>query len=116
MIASRVTAVAALAAALGGCGAFGPSSLDESGAGVMRAGAAAPAAAQSTAAPGSSKEQVAAALGRANVIRFDSGWEVWVYRWPGADRSTRGATELVILFDASGAVRKSRIRPGLRGA
>lgn len=99
---------------LPGCALLGPSALEEGGAGVMRGGAPAPAAAQALASPGSGKAQVAAALGRANTIRFDSGWEVWVYRWPGADRSTRGATELVVLFDAQGTVKKSRIRPGAR--
>jgi hypothetical protein len=81
---------------------------------VMRANAPAPSAAQSSVAVGSTKAQVSAALGRANVIHFDSGWEVWVYRWPGADRSTRSATELVVLFDATGLVKKSRVRPGYK--
>lgn len=113
---ARSAGALAAAAALSACGAFGPSSIDDSAAGVMRAGAPAPAAAAAAVTPGSSKAQVAAALGRANVIRFDSGWEVWVYRWPGADRSTRGATELVILFEPQGTVRKTRLRPGARGA
>jgi hypothetical protein len=100
------------AAALAGCAAFGPSSIDESSAGVLHAGAPAAAIAQAAVASGTTKAQAASALGKANTIRFDSGWEVWVYRWPGADRTTRGATELVVLFDAQGVVRKSRLRPG----
>ena len=100
--------------ALAGCALLGPGSVEEGGPGVMRAGAPAPAAAQTLIAPGSTKQQVTAALGAANVIRFDSGWEVWVYRWLGSDHSARGATELVVLFDAQGAVRKVRTRPGYR--
>lgn len=61
----------------------------------------------------STKAEVEAALGRAIVVSFDSGYAVWVYRWPGADRSTRAATELVLLFDPGGRVAKRRLRPGV---
>ena len=87
------------------------SPLDAQSAGVLRGSGAQAAAAQSMLRAGSTKGEVAAALGRANVVAFDSGWEVWVYRWPGADAGTQSATELVVLFDAAGAMRKSRIRP-----
>jgi hypothetical protein len=60
----------------------------------------------------SSKADVSAALGDAIVISFDSGYEVWVYRWPGADRTPRAATELVVLFEPSGLAAKVRVRPG----
>ena len=60
----------------------------------------------------SRKADVSAALGPAIAIPFDSGYEVWVYRWPGADKTTRAATELVVLFDPSGLAAKARIRPG----
>ncbi|MDN3922361.1 hypothetical protein [Roseateles violae] len=59
----------------------------------------------------SGKAEVAAALGPAIVIDFDSGYAVWVYRWPGADKSPRAATELVLLFDPAGLLRKLRLRP-----
>ena len=52
------------------------------------------------------------ALGPAVAIPFDSGYEVWVYRWVGPDKTTRGATELVVLFEPSGRAIKVRIRPG----
>jgi hypothetical protein len=58
------------------------------------------------------KADVIAALGPAIVISFDSGYEVWVYRWRGSDRTTRGATELVVLLDPSGQATKARVRPG----
>ena len=60
----------------------------------------------------STKADVSAALGKAIVIPFDSGYEVWVYRWPGADKTTRAATELVVLFEPSGLATKVRVRPG----
>ena len=60
----------------------------------------------------STKADVAAALGSAIVIAFDSGFEVWVYRWRGADKTTRAATELVLLFDPNGLATKLRLRPG----
>lgn len=61
----------------------------------------------------SSKADVAAGLGTAIVIEFDSGYAVWVYRWADAEQTTpRAATELVLLFDPSGLVTKLRLRPG----
>ena len=60
----------------------------------------------------SHKAEVAAALGPAIVIPFDDGNAVWVYRWPGAERTPRAATELVLLFDAAGLLTKARLRPG----
>ena len=60
----------------------------------------------------SAKSDVASALGQAIVIPFDSGHEVWVYRWPGVDRAPRTATELVVLFEPGGIVKKVRLRPG----
>lgn len=81
----------------------------------------------------STKAEVIAALGKTTVVSFDSGYEVWVYQIIG-DRVTeetaaraswverilhasseqetsRGRTEFVILFDPSGTVTKTRIRP-----
>ena len=60
----------------------------------------------------STKADVSSALGEAIVISFDSGYEVWVYRWAGSDRTTRAATELVVLFEPSGLAKKVRVRPG----
>ena len=60
----------------------------------------------------STKADVAAALGTAIVIAFDSGYEVWVYRWRGVEPSTRAATELVVLYDPAGRATKARMRPG----
>ena len=109
----RAACAAAIAATLAGCGLYGGGPLDENAPGVVRAGGPPATQALSTVRPGAStKAEVASALGRANVITFDSGYEVWVYRWLGADRTPRGATELVILFDRAGVARKARVRPG----
>ena len=58
----------------------------------------------------SSQQDVMAALGSATVVRFDSGYEVWVYR-KNPLRSEAANAELVILFSPSGIVKKMRIRP-----
>ena len=57
----------------------------------------------------SKRGDVAAALGPATIIAFHSGFEVWAYRTAtaGADSNP---TELVILFDPTGIVRKTRVR------
>ena len=60
----------------------------------------------------STRSEVATALGQAKVIHFDSGYEVWLYRWRGAQPTTRAATELVVLFEPSGVVKKARVRQG----
>jgi len=67
--------------------------------------------AQALVIPGSStKADVAAALGPATVVRFDSGYEVWAYREKPPKSEIPGA-EFVILFTPSGIVQKTRIRP-----
>jgi len=67
--------------------------------------------AQALVIPGSStKADVAAALGPATVVRFDSGYEVWAYREKPAKSEIPGA-EFVILFAPTGVVQKTRIRP-----
>lgn len=68
---------------------------------------------------GSTTAQVTAALGPAAVVRFDSGYEVWVYRFvqkapakPNQRTVEEAApSELVLLFAPSGVVTKVRIRP-----
>lgn len=58
----------------------------------------------------STQADVAAALGNAAVITFDSGFEVWVYRVRSSEISVK-TSELVVLFAPSGVVKKIRIRP-----
>ncbi len=64
----------------------------------------------------STKADVLAALGKTAGIRFDSGFEVWVYQVTGdAPLSSvwgrPGKTEFVVLFSPSGIVAKTRARP-----
>jgi hypothetical protein len=68
------------------------------------------AAMQAVAIGTSNRQDVMAALGPGTVVRFDSGYEVWVYR-KNPLRSESANAEFVILFDPSGHVKKSRIRP-----
>ncbi len=60
----------------------------------------------------STRADVVARLGTAIVIPFDSGYEVWVYRWRGSHMTSRSATEFVVLFNPSGVAIKARVRPG----
>ena len=74
----------------------------------------------------STKADVIAALGESLAIRFDNGYEVWVYHLaddtPARERrrATSGrahdtrpgaSAEFVILFQPSGVVAKTRMRP-----
>ncbi|HYL88588.1 MAG TPA: hypothetical protein VEU32_07460 [Burkholderiales bacterium] len=52
---------------------------------------------------GESKAQVQSTYGAAPSIRFDTGYEVWSYRY--------GKTEFSVLFAPSGVVEKTRLRP-----
>ena len=106
-----VLALTSIATGLLLAGCAGSGAITESTPGVIRAAGVSPQVASQSVA-GKSKNDVATALGQAAAVHFDSGYEVWVYRWPGADRTSRTATELVVLFDPAGVVKKSRIRPG----
>lgn len=105
----------AMCAALAGCATVGK--LEENGPGIVRnappqAASAAAEAARERVHVGDTRDQVAAALGPSNIVQFGSGWQVWIYRWPGKDDSTRAATELVLAFEPHGTVRKLRVRRG----
>jgi outer membrane protein assembly factor BamE (lipoprotein component of BamABCDE complex) len=111
----RIALSFAICVALAGCAAVGK--LEENGPGIIRkaspqAAFAAAEAARERVHVGDTRDQVAAALGPSNIVQFASGWQVWIYRWPGADNSTRAATELIIAFEPHGTVRKLRVRRG----
>ena len=57
----------------------------------------------------STKAQVQAALGPARVVRFDSGYEVWLYRV--REPAANGEAEFVLLFSPQGLLAKTRVRP-----
>ena len=105
--------VACLCVACAGTGSFQPSPEGRGSVRTPTGESLAPQAAMDMIAIGkSTKADVSSALGKAIVIPFDSGYEVWVYRWAGSDRTTRAATELVVLFEPSGLATKVRVRPG----
>lgn len=105
-----------IAAVLAGCAGTGGLAVGDGAPGFIQSRGVTPQSARDAIAAGrSSKAEVEAALGRAVVVPFDSGYEVWVYRWRGAQPTPRAATELVVLFAPSGIVRKTRIRPGNAG-
>ena len=58
----------------------------------------------------STKADVRAALGEAIVVEFDSGYEVWVYRERLREKAPPPATELVLLFEPSGVLTRTRVR------
>ena len=100
-----VIAVAASLLVLGGCATPHASAFRDPALTVQ--------AASQRIVPGqSSRADVSAALGPAQVGAFDSGFEVWAYRSyqsasPGAKSSD---TELVLLFSPDGILRKTRVR------
>ena len=97
--------VVAVAFALAGCAGFNAPATP-----AFRDAALSMPSAQALIVPGqSTRSDVAAALGPATVVTFDSGFEVWAYRTkaPGA---AQGSAELVILFEPTGVVRKTRLR------
>ena len=106
----RSSIAAACCAGLAGCaGVGGHPNAPASAAIALREGVSTQAAAAAIV-PGQSKDSVRAALGKAIEIKFDSGYEVWVYRGPESARRSDVRTEFVILFAPSGLVKKTRVR------
>ncbi|MDQ1832752.1 hypothetical protein [Massilia scottii] len=60
----------------------------------------------------STRASLLASLGPTHKVRFDSGYEAWLYQLavPGA-----GFDEIVVLLDAQGVVRKMRRRSHISG-
>jgi hypothetical protein len=58
----------------------------------------------------STRQDVAAALGPAETLRFDTGWEAWVYRTRDDHGEAVDGPELVLLFDPGGVLQKARVR------
>lgn len=123
----RAGIVSAICALLAGCATPGTVPLMTATAAPERASISARDARQAIVIGTSSKAEVIAALGKTQVVSFDSGYEVWVYRYlddapPNADSSERAASakeasgkaEFVVLFAPSGVVAKTRIRPAPR--
>jgi outer membrane lipoprotein SlyB len=102
----RVALAIAIAACVGGCATQTPNAGNIASAHE----------AQAAVTPGkSTKADVEATLGKAIAVQFDSGYEIWVYREQSAAagwyaRPSRQRAELVLLFEPSGVLKKSRIR------
>jgi hypothetical protein len=92
---------------VGGCALEPPTKTTTLGPAEIRS---AQAAAGTIAVGRSTKPDVRAALGKAVVVDFESGYEVWVYRERLPEKAKPPATELVLLFDPSGTLAKTRIR------
>lgn len=113
---------------LSGCGSTQPPARAAADAASPRVASAAAMARTGQGLHGAARADVLATLGPATVLRFDSGYEVWVYRFDDAAprRAARGpdpgsaprgpvagdgsASELVLLLAPSGVVAKSRVR------
>ncbi|MBA2964429.1 MULTISPECIES: hypothetical protein [Ramlibacter] len=70
------------------------------------------AAAQRLAVGRSTRQEVAALLGPAETLRFETGWEAWVYRTHDERGDPVDGPELVLLFGPAGVLQKARVRPG----
>ncbi len=58
----------------------------------------------------STKSDVRALLGDATVVDFASGYDVWVYRERRDPKNETPSSELVLLFEPSGILAKTRVR------
>ena len=96
---------------LTGCGALSPapSSRESKPLGPAEVRSA-QAASEAISVGKSTKADVRAALGKAVVVDFESGYEVWVYRERSPEKAKPPGTELVLLFAPSGILAKTRIR------
>jgi hypothetical protein len=60
---------------------------------------------------GTTKEDVRAAFGDSQALRFDNGFELWAYDFGPPQNPELARSELVFLFDRSGVVSNTRLRP-----
>ena len=58
----------------------------------------------------STKAHVRTLLGEATVVDFASGYDVWVYRERSDPKVGTTSSELVLLFEPSGILAKTRVR------
>ncbi len=58
----------------------------------------------------STKSDVRARLGEATAIEFGTGYDVWVYRERRDPKTGTSGAELVLLFEPSGFLAKTRVR------
>jgi len=113
----RLASVVLLAAAAlaGGCAGPGPLSNADSTPRFRDAQLSVQEASQWLAPGRTTRQEVLDRLGPGEALRFDTGYEVRVWRAKGA-RDERATPELVVLFDPAGVVRKVRGRPAYAAA
>jgi hypothetical protein len=101
----------ALAAGVAGCAVpvAGPLVIEKPESSELAPGVSAQAAREAVVIGKSTRAEVAAALGPATIVRFDSGYEVWVYRTKQTGAAPESASEFVILFAPNGVVKKTRV-------
>lgn len=105
---SRISLALAVGAGLVACVSVSPSEAPS----LTKASPVAPTVARDAAIVGKTKSDVLAMLGQTVSVKFDSGYEVWVYHLSEGPRPrARGKAEYVVLFDPSGVVTKARVRP-----
>jgi hypothetical protein len=103
-----------LAAAIAGCA--GPGPLSSAAQPPFRdPQLTVPQAAQSLVPGRTTRQEVIDRLGPGEAVRFETGYEVRVWRTRGS-RDERTAPELVVLFDPAGVVHKVRARPAYPAA
>lgn len=99
----------AVCVALGGCAATSVARKLANQAGARTPVKSEPAMAQVR--PGAStREELLATLGPTTVVRFDTGYEVWVYRLNAERPDLPPKGEFVVLVAPSGLVTKTRVR------
>lgn len=110
---ARAAIAAALASGLAGCAlpVAGPLVIEKPESSALAPGLSAQAAREAVVVGKSTRAEVAAALGPATIVRFDSGYEVWVYRTSETGRGADSAAEFVLLFAPDGIVKKTRVAP-----
>jgi hypothetical protein len=106
----RAASVLVAAALAGGCAGPGPLSSAGTAPRFRDPRLSVQEAAQWLAPGRTTRQEVLDRLGPGEELRFDTGYEVRVWRAKGA-RDERATPELVVLFDGAGVVRKVRARP-----
>jgi hypothetical protein len=110
---ARAALAGALVAAVTGCAlpVAGPLVIEKPESSALAPGVSVQAARDAVVVGQSTRAQVAAALGPATIVRFDSGYEVWVYRTGATAGGADSPSEFVILFAPDGIAKKTRIAP-----
>lgn len=111
----RLASMLAVALLAGGCAGRGPLSSAETAPRFRDPRLSVQEAARWLEPGRTTRQEALDRLGPGEELRFDTGYEVRVWRARGA-RDERATPELVVLFDRAGVVRKVRARPAYAAA